>query len=87
MTINPNFILRELAGEWILVSICENEEHKRLLYLNEIGKDIYIHLSEGLEGDSLVAALEAEYEADPAVLKQDVEEYLDILRSYNIIMD
>ena len=87
MTVNPNFILRELAGEWILVSICENEDHKRLLYLNEIGKDIYTHLTEGLEGDALIAALEAEYEADPAVLKQDVEEYLNILRSYNIIMD
>ena len=87
MTINPNFILREFAGEWILVSICENEEHKRILYLNEIGKDIYSHLQEGLEGNKLLAALEEEYEADPQVLQQDVEEFLQILRSYNILID
>ena len=76
MTINPDFILREFAGEWILVSICENEEHKRILYLNEIGKDIYSHLQEGSEGKALLSALEEEYEADPQILQQDVEEFL-----------
>ncbi len=87
MIVNPNFILRELAGEWILVSIGENEENKRLLYLNEIGKDIYTNLQQGIRGEALITALEAEYEADPAVLKQDVEEYLELLRSYRIIID
>lgn len=86
MIINPDFILREFAGEWILVSIAENEENKRILYLNEIGKDIYTHLLEGLEGDSLLNALQEEYEADPQVLKQDVEEYMEILRTYRVII-
>ncbi len=86
MIVNPDFILREFAGEWILVSIAENEENKRILYLNEIGKDIYTHLLEGLEGDSLLNALQEEYEADPQVLKQDVEEYMEILRSYRVII-
>ncbi len=87
MTINPDFILREFAGEWILVSICENEDYKRILYLNEIGKDIYSHLQKGLTEDALVSALQDEYEADANVLKQDVEEFLQILRSYNILID
>lgn len=87
MTINPDFILREFAGEWILVSICENEDYKRILYLNEIGKDIYSHLQKGLTEDALVSALQDEYEADADVLKQDVEEFLQILRSYNILID
>lgn len=86
MTVNPQYILRELAGQWLLVSIGE-EENKRLLYLNEIGKDIYTHLSNGLEGDDLLAALQEEYEADPATLRTDVEEYLKLLRAYNVIMD
>ena len=86
MTINPDFILREFAGEWILVSIAENEENKRILYLNEIGKDIYSHLQEGLEGDALLNALQEEYEADPQVLRQDVEEYMEILRSHRVII-
>ena len=87
MTINPNFILRELAGEWLLVSICENEEHKRLLYLNEIGKDIYSYLKEGLEGDALLTALSQEYDVDLETLSADVEEYLSVLRSYKVITD
>ncbi len=87
MTINPDFVLREFAGEWILVSICENEDHKRILYLNEIGKDIYSRLQEGLEGDTLLTALQEEYEAEPDVLKQDVEDFLQVLRSYHVLTD
>ena len=87
MTVNPNFILRELAGEWLLVSICENEENKRLLYLNEIGKDIYTYLKAGVEGEALLKALSQEYEVDTETLHADVEEYLSILRSYKVITD
>lgn len=86
MTVNPQYILRELAGQWLLVSIGE-EENKRLLYLNEIGKDIYTHLSNGLEGDALLTALQEEYDADPATLSSDVTEYLNLLRTYNVIID
>ncbi len=87
MTVNPNYILRNLAGQYILVSVAENEEAKRLLYLNEIGKDIYTHLKNGLTGDALLAALQEEYDADPTTLRQDVEEYLTLLRSYNVITE
>ncbi len=87
MTVNPNYILRELAGQYILVSIAEEEEHKRLLYLNEIGKDIYTHLSNGLEGDALLSALQEEYDADPTTLSEDVSEYLTLLRNFKVITD
>ena len=87
MTVNPDFILRNLAGQYILVSITEGEEAKRLLYLNEIGKDIYNHLRNGLEGDALLTALQEEYDADPDTLCADVAEYLNLLRTYNVIMD
>ena len=87
MTVHPDFILRELAGQWLLVSISENAENKRLLYINEIGKDIYTHLQKGLEGDALLAALQQEYDIDPTTLRADVEEYLALLRSYNVITD
>ncbi|MBR4308040.1 MAG: hypothetical protein IKT58_00450, partial [Oscillospiraceae bacterium] len=65
MKLSSNFILRRLAGEWLLVSIADGEEVKRLLYLNEIGKDIYTHLQNGLEGQALLDALCEEYDADP----------------------
>lgn len=85
MNLSPNFILRQLAGEWLLVSIGEGEEVKRLLYLNEIGKDIYTHLQEGLEGQGLIDALAEEYDIDPATLRQDVDEFLQTLRNYKVI--
>ena len=85
MKLSPNFILRELAGEWLLVSIGEGEEVKRLLYLNEIGKDIYTHLQGGLEGNDLLSALQEEYNADPATLRQDVDEFLQTLRNYKVL--
>ncbi len=87
MTVNPDFILRELAGQYILISIAEEQEHKRLLYLNEIGKDIYVHLCNGLEGELLLSTLQEEYDADPSALRADVAEYLGLLRTYNVIKD
>lgn len=87
MRLNPNFILREIAGESLLVSIVEGEDNKRLLYLNGIGKDIYLYLREGLFGDALIAALLQEYEVEEATLRADVEEFLVTLRSYSVIED
>ena len=87
MTVNPDFVLRELAGQWLLVSIAEDEDSKRLLYLNEIGKDIFTHLQEGLEGDALLTTLQEEYDIDTVTLRTDIEEYLTLLRSYNVITD
>lgn len=86
MKINPDFILRELAGEYLLVSIAEGQDAKRLLYLNEMGKDIYTHLQEGLEGQVLLDALQEEYEADPDILKQDVTDFLQTLRQYSVLL-
>ena len=85
MNLSPNFILRQLAGEWLLVSIGEGEEIKRLLYLNEIGKDIYTHLQAGLEGQGLIDALAEEYDTDHATLQQDVDEFLQTLRNYKVL--
>lgn len=87
MTLNPNFILRELAGESLLVSIEEGEDVKRLLYLNEIGKDIFLLLRQGLFGDALIAALMEEYEVEEAALRADVEEFLGTLRSQGVLKD
>ncbi len=87
MTLNPNFILRELAGQSLLVSIVDGENNKRLLYLNDIGKDIYLHLREGLFGDALIAALITEYDVEEEALRADVEEFLGTLRSQGIVED
>ncbi len=87
MTLNPNFILREIAGQSLLVSIVDSEDSKRLLYLNEIGKDIYLHLREGLFGESLIAALLEEYEVEEAALRADTQEFLATLQSHGVITD
>lgn len=85
MTLNPNFILREIAGQSLLVSFVDGEDSKRLLYLNDIGRDIYLHLREGLFGDALIAALLEEYEVEESALRADVDEFLTTLRSQGII--
>ncbi len=87
MNLNPNFILREIAGESLLVSIVEGEDSKRLLYLNGIGKDVYLHLREGKRDEALIAALMEEYEVDEATLRNDVEEFFGTLRMHGILED
>ena len=87
MNLNPNFILREIAGESLLVSIVEGEDSKRLLYLNGIGKDVYLLLREGKRDEALIAALMEEYEVDEATLRNDVEDFFGTLRMHGILED
>ena len=86
MKLNPKYILREVAGETLLVSIADLTAPKRLLCLNELGKDIYLHLQKGLSEDEIFAALFAEYEVEPQALRADLDEFLATLRAYEVIV-
>lgn len=86
MKLNPKYILREIAGETILVSLSDISAPKRLLCLNDLGKDIYTLLQKDLSKEAILAALLAEYEVESDVLKADLEEFLSTLKSYGVIL-
>ena len=86
MKLNPKYILREVAGETLLVSLADLNSAKRLLCLNELGKDIYFHLQKGLSKEDIFAALLEESEVEPEVLQADLDAFLATLKEYGVIV-
>lgn len=86
MKLNSKYILREIAGETILVSLADISTTKRLLCLNELGRDIYTRLLRGMSEEEIFAELLNEYEVEPHILRADLEDFLSTLRSYGVIL-
>ena len=87
MRLNPKFILRRVADETLLISVQDITSPKRLLVLNELGTDIYALLQEGADTEDIFTALLSEYDVKPDVLKHDIDEFLQALTSYGVIID
>lgn len=85
MKLNPKYILREVAGETLLVSLADATAPKRLLCLNELGKDIYHRLEKGLSKEEIFVSLLEEYDVEPQILQADLDEFLATLQEYGVI--
>lgn len=80
MHIVPGFILREIAGDIIVIPT--GEAARRLsgvITLNECGKFLFELLSTEQTEETLVSALLAEYDVDYETAVLDVKNFLDRL--------
>lgn len=87
MRLNPKFILREVAGETLLISLNDISAPKQLLCLNELGRAIYALLKKSLTKEEIIAVLLNEYEIDEPTLRADVDEFLFILSEHNVLIE
>lgn len=86
MKIKREFVLREIAGDILLVPTGKTAlDLNGMLTMNEVGADIWKMLPEVKDADEIVSRLLQEYEADPAEVKRDVEEFLDKFRELGIL--
>lgn len=88
MKINKEFILREIAGEYIFVPVGATAlEFNGLITINEIGVLIWKQLQEGSDLESIVSKVLDEYEIDEDTARKDVVEFIDYLKEKNIVED
>lgn len=86
MKMNKNYIFRQIADEYLLIPVGEAALHvKGLVSLSESGYLMYQQLLEGCTRDELLAALLREYEIDPATAEQDVDAFLDKMRTLDML--
>lgn len=86
MKIKREFVLREIAGDILLVPTGKTAlDLNGMLTMNEVGADIWKMLPEVKDADEIVSRLLQEYEADPEEVKRDVEEFLDKFRELGIL--
>ncbi|MDO4169561.1 MAG: PqqD family protein [Lachnospiraceae bacterium] len=86
MKIKKEFVLREIAGDYILVPVGNTAmEFNGLITLNEVSALLWEKLQSEVSLEQLIDAVLEEYEVDRTTAAQDVEEFVDKLKETKIL--
>lgn len=86
MKIKDGFILREVAGSYIVVAVGEAvKDFKGVINLNETGALLWKELAKGATEQDLKNALLNEYEVTEEIAEIDVKAFIDSLNKANLI--
>ena len=88
MRIEKNVILREIAGEYILIPTGSMAlKFTGIFAINELGVSVWKFLEEGKEEGEIISSLMQEYEVDEETLTADVKDFLQSLREKELLLD
>lgn len=88
MKIQKDFILREIAGDFVLVPTGNTAmEFNGLIAINEIGAFLWKNLQSEITREQLVQKVLEEYEIDSETVKKDVDEFLSKLVNAGIVAE
>ncbi len=86
MKVEKEFVLREIAGDNILVPVGETAlDFNGLITLNEVGAFLWNKLQNDITIDGLVQEVLNEYEVDEDTARKDILEFVDYLKKADII--
>ena len=86
MKLKEGFVLKEIAGECVVVSANADLDLNGVITLNSTAKTLWLALEAGVEGmDELVIALTNEYEVDEAVAHRAAESFVSKLKELNFL--
>ncbi|MCD7807966.1 MAG: PqqD family protein [Erysipelotrichaceae bacterium] len=88
MKINDNFILRDIAGDHILVPVGETAlKLSGMIAINDVGCLIYNELKNNKTVDEIIISVCNEYDIDEQTAKQDIEEFITVLKDNEILIE
>ena len=86
MKIKSGFIVRELAGEYVVVALGEASKiFNGIIKLNETGKFIWERLSLGEDKQTIIDGILKEYQAEQKQVEEDFDRFVEILKGANIL--
>lgn len=86
MKIKQNFMLREIAGTWLVVPLAERVvDFNGIITLSETGAFLWGVLEKGASVDELVGKLLLEYDVDETTARADVAEFTAALEEGNLL--
>lgn len=83
MKINEEILYRKIEGRFFLV----DPKNFFLYSLNEVGSYIWELLKNKIPKSQILKKLKEEYDVDSETLKMDLEEFLQQLKKYGIILE
>lgn len=88
MKLKENFVLRQVAGSYVVVAVgAASVDFNGMLTLNDSGALLWRTLEGGADRAALLAALTSEYDVDEAQAARDLDEFLRSLRSAGCLAD
>lgn len=85
MKLNDQYIIRQIAGETVILS-GENDGFNGVMLVSEVGARILELLQEGIDTESaLIDALLTEYDVPKETLQADTRAFLDDLKDSGIL--
>lgn len=88
MKVSNEFILREVAGEYILVPVgAAAVKFNGLITLNEIGAFIFKVLQKEQTEESVVQKILEEYEIDCETAVEDLKAFLQQMREIGVLVE
>ena len=87
MKIKNEFILREVAGFFLVVPLGAKASFQGMMRLNGTGKLLWECLKEGADEEALVASLCEAYEVNKETAEKDVAELVSHLRKIEVLED
>lgn len=86
MKIHEGFLLREVAGNYIVMPVgAAAERLNGMIKLNETSAFLFRALEKGTDEAALVAALLATYDVDADTARRDVAAFLDTMRAARVL--
>lgn len=88
MKIDKNFVLREIAGEYIIIPTGRTAlEFNGLITVNEVGMELWKMLQKDVTFDDLLNGILEEYDVDENAAREDIQEFLDRLIKGGILTE
>lgn len=87
MQCKPGFMLREIAGQWVVVPIGEQTvEYAKIITLSESGALLWKTLEQPCEMADLLERMKAEYEVDDETAKEDILAFVQAMDMQGLLM-
>lgn len=88
MRIKDGFVLREIAGQIMVIATGEaSKDFHGMIKLNETGRDIFVALQEKCSEDEIITRLQAKYEIDREKAAEDTKAFLVQMKDAGFLAD
>lgn len=85
MRIKDGFILREVAGTFVIISAGDDLDFKGVITVNEVGALIWRGVEAGKSKDEIIDIILSEYDVERDIASVDCDEFLQQLIDKNVI--
>ena len=87
MKLKDGFILREIAGDYVVLPAGTDLDLNMMITLNETGSFLWEKLTHGAQEEDLVNAILAEYDTDRETAAKSVTAFVAKLKAHKFLED